>query len=79
VVRVVGLGTQDTFKEAQEFVVRYDMKSLPMLWDPTFASWRQLGVTGQPAAILFDRHGRPLDRWVGPFDENEVLDLVAKA
>jgi hypothetical protein len=60
-------------------VARHGIKSFRMLWDPTFASWRQLRVTGQPAAILFDRHGRPLDRWVGPFDENEVLDLAAKA
>jgi peroxiredoxin len=79
VVRVVGLGTQDSFEEAQEFVERHGTKSFSMLWDPSFASWRQLGITGQPAAILFDREGRPLERWVGPFDEGEVLDLARKA
>ena len=78
-VKVVGLGTQDSFEEAQKFVVRRGTTSFPMLWDPTFASWRRLGITGQPAAILFDREGRPLERWVGPFDEAEVLDLAGKA
>lgn len=53
--------------------------SFSMLWDPGFESWRQLGVTSQPAAILFDRAGRPLDRWLGPFDEGEVLDLAERA
>jgi peroxiredoxin len=76
---VIGLGTQDSFKEAQEFVQRHDMQSFPMLWDPTFTSWRQLGVTGQPAAILFDRQGQALKRWVGPFDEGEVIELARKA
>jgi hypothetical protein len=50
-----------------------------MLWDPTFMSWQQLGVTGQPAAILFDRDGRPLKRWVGPFDGDEVVGLARRA
>lgn len=58
---------------------RYGTKSFPMLWDPSFATWGELGVTGQPAAMLFDRQGRPLQRWVGPFDEDEVLDLARGA
>lgn len=50
-----------------------------MLWDPGFESWQRLGITAQPAAILFDRNGRPIERWLGPFDEAEVLDLARKA
>lgn len=45
-----------------------------MLWDPNLESWRQLGVTGTPTFALFDRQGRPLDAWVGLFDEDRVLD-----
>ena len=54
-VNVVGLGAQDTFKEAQEFVDRYGTKSFPMLWDPELESWRKLGVTGTPTFALFAR------------------------
>ena len=78
-VKVVGLGTQDTFEEAQEFVERGGIKSFSMLWDPTFESWLQLGITAQPAAILFDREGRPVDQWAGNFNEAEVLALAEKA
>ena len=78
-VKVVGLGTQDSFEEAREFVQRGGIKSFSMLWDPTFESWRQLGITAQPAAILFDREGRPLDQWAGSFDEAEVLERAGKA
>ena len=49
-----------------------------MLWDESLASWRQMEVTNQPAAILFDRHGQILDRWAGMFDEAEVLDLARR-
>ena len=74
-MRVVGLGTQDTFEEAQAFVARSGT-TFPMLWDPTFRSWRALGVTGQPAAMLVDRGGARVKMWFGRFDEGEVLDLA---
>lgn len=75
----MGLGTQDSFEEARDFVERYGTTSFPMLWDRGHDSWRRLGITGQPAAILFDRQGRPIDRWFGRFDEGEVLDLAREA
>ena len=78
-VKVVGLGAQDSFEEAQEFVERRGTRSFSMLWDPTFDSWRPLGITATPTAILFDGAGSPLKRWLGPFDEAEVLDLAGKA
>ena len=28
-----------------------------MLWDPTFESWSQLGISGQPAGMLLDANG----------------------
>lgn len=75
----MGLGTQDSFEEARDFVKRYGTTSFPMLWDRGDDSWRRLGISGQPAAILFDRHGRPIDKWFGQFDEAEVLDLARQA
>jgi len=48
-----------------------------MLYDESFESWSQLGIRGQPIAILFDTDGRGLTIWYGPFSESEVLDLAA--
>ena len=74
---VVGLGAQDTYEEALEFVDTYGTESFRMLYDASFESWSQLGIRGQPIAILFDREGRGNTIWYGPFDEDEVLELAA--
>ncbi len=50
-----------------------------MLWDPSFESWSELGILGQPAAILLDRQGRQLGNWFGRFDQQRVLDLAGSA
>ncbi|NNL48792.1 MAG: hypothetical protein HKO76_10560 [Acidimicrobiia bacterium] len=47
-----------------------------MLWDPGFESWQQLGVRGQPGAILFDETGTGRFQWFGSFDLEEVLMAV---
>jgi len=75
---VVGLGTQDTLTQAQDFVARYGT-TFQMLWDSSARSWRSLGIAGQPAAILFAPDGSELKRWLGPFDEAEVLRLAAQS
>ena len=77
-MKVVGLGTQDTFEEAQAFVAQY-RTTFRMLWDPTSRSWQALGIIGQPAAMLLDRNGARVKMWFGTFDEQEVVDLVGEA
>ncbi len=47
-----------------------------MLWDPTFDSWRQLGVTGQPAGMLLNPHGQILTSWRGGIPFNQVLEAI---
>ena len=74
---MVGLGGQDTYGEAVEFVERYGTKSFRMLYDESFQSWSDLGIRGQPVAILFDTEGKGQYTWFGPFDEDEVLELAA--
>jgi peroxiredoxin len=74
---MVGLGTQDSLALARDFVARYGT-TFTMLWDESFRSWRALGVTGQPAAVLLDPGGREVQRWVGPFPEAEVLRLASR-
>jgi hypothetical protein len=74
---VVGLGSQDDLARAQRFVADTGTDTVQMLWDPSGASWRHYGVTRQPAAVLVDSSGAALGSWLGRFDTDEVLDLVA--
>jgi len=73
---VVGLGAQDTLEEALDFVDKYGTTSFRMLYDDSFESWSQLGIRGQPIAILFNTEGRGHTIWYGEFDQDEVLDLA---
>lgn len=50
-----------------------------MLWDDSFVTWRALGIPGQPAAMLFTAEGKPLQKWIGPFDLNETLQAARDA
>ena len=50
-----------------------------MLWDPTFESWRQLGISGQPAGMLLDANGTILTSWRGAIPQSRVLDTVGAA
>ena len=74
-LRVIGLGTQDDLELARDFVADGGI-TFTMLWDETFESWVQLGIRGQPTAILFDADGTPLGTWNGFIDEDKVLDLI---
>lgn len=48
-----------------------------MLWDSTFESWRQLGISSQPAGMLLDSNGQILDQWRGDIPRDRVLEAVA--
>jgi hypothetical protein len=75
-LHVIGLGTQDDLEMANEFVDEFGITHT-LLWDESFQSWAELGVSLQPSAQLYDADGALLAEWLGPFDESEVLDLVA--
>ena len=49
-----------------------------MLWDGSSRSWLELGVRGQPTAILFAADGTRLKTWAGLFDLDEVLRLIGE-
>jgi peroxiredoxin len=74
-IQVVGLGTQDTLEEAREFVADRGT-TFTMLWDESFESWLELGVTSQPTAVLLTPDGTIMTGWVGRFPEDVVLDLA---
>jgi thioredoxin-related protein len=75
---VVGIGTQDNLKDAKKFVTRNKVKNVKMYWDASGTSWDYFGVLGQPAAILMDKDGNPVETWTGYLENDEVLAAIAK-
>ena len=73
---MIGVGTQDSLELAQAFV-QSTGTTFTMLWDPTFESWRQLGISGQPSGMLLDGNGTILAAWRGAIPEEQVLDVIA--
>ncbi len=78
-VTVVGLGSHGSPESAPRFVREHDMRSMRVLWDQDSYAWDKLRVPAEPVVIVFDRSGRELDRWFGPFDEDRVLRAAARA
>ena len=76
-LRVVGLGTQDDFAEAEEFVDKHGIENIEMFWESGFESWNHFEVRSQPTAILLDTDGTPIIGWSGSFDEDKLLEEVA--
>ena len=74
---MIGLGTQDSLGEAEAFAETYGT-TFTMLWDESFRSWIELGVTSQPTAILLTADGTIITGWIGRFPEDTVLDLAAE-
>jgi len=60
---------------ANEFADTFDITHT-LLWDQSFQSWAQLGVSLQPSAKLYGADGELLAEWLGPFDEEDVLELI---
>jgi len=75
---VVGLGTQDDLGMAEDFVQAYGTTSFLMLWDPSFESWIELGINGQPAGMLVSSGGELIGQWRGGIPEEAVLEAVAE-
>ena len=78
-VTMVGLGTQDDLAYAEGFLRDTGVTTPQMLWDPSFESWAQLGISAQPSWILVDGSGELLGTWVGPLPETEVLAAARAA
>lgn len=51
--------------------------TIKMLWDPGRESWDALGIRSQPSALLLSTDGRILRKYIGPFDEADVLSRIA--
>ena len=76
---MVGLGTQDSLSDAEDFVENFGTASFTMLWDESFETWIEIGITSQPSAVLLAADGTPITGWIGPFPDDEVLRLAAES
>ena len=72
---MIGVGTQDDLDYAENFV-QSTGTTFTMLWDSTFQSWNQLGITGQPAWMLMNRYGQILEQGRGGIPESRVLEKI---
>jgi thioredoxin-related protein len=75
-VNVIGLGTQDSAKDAVAFRARHKIKVTTMLWDASGDSWAKLGVLGQPAWVLMDKSGKTLGASTGSIPYADILKAV---
>jgi hypothetical protein len=75
---VIGVGAQDSYDYALDFVAATGTTSFPMVWDESFESWRELGIAGQPQGRLLDQNGQMLGGWAGRIPEEDVLATIAE-
>ena len=72
---MIGVGTQDDLDYAEDFV-QSTGTTFTMLWDPTFQSWNQLGITGQPAWMLLNRYGQIIDQGRGDIPDDRLPNAI---
>lgn len=75
-VNVVGVGTQDSFGQAEDFVAKHNLTTPTMVWDESFTSWTDMGITSMPTWILFGPDGKQLLRWAGQFPESDITAKI---
>jgi thiol-disulfide isomerase/thioredoxin len=78
-IKVVGIGTQDDQAYAEEFLSTTGVNTPQMLWDPSFESWRVMGITAQPTWVLVRGDGSLITGWVGGFPEQQILSAIQSA
>ncbi len=73
---VVGIGTQDDLEYAKSFLVDTGVTTPLMLWDESFESWREIGITAQPTWILVRGDGSFIQGWIGGLPQEQILELL---
>ncbi|WP_422768740.1 TlpA family protein disulfide reductase [Plantactinospora sp. WMMC1484] len=65
-VRMVGLAVRDSEVALRALLERTGARDLAVLADPAGSTAVDWGVRGVPETFLLDRHGRIVDRMIGP-------------
>ena len=73
---MVGLGTQDDLRQAQQFLRRHKLSSVRLLWDATGVSWVRLRLAAQPAWLLIAANGTVAGSDLGAIPYRAVLDAI---
>jgi len=78
-VQVIGLGAQDNFATARDFVDRGALMTPDMLWDPSFSTWQSFGVTANSQLIVLSPDLMQGSSLIYGFNETQrqaILELV---
>lgn len=79
-MQVIGLGAQDDFALARDFIDRGGLTTPDMLWDPSFSTWQTFGVTANSQMIVLSPDLSQGSTLIFGFDEakrEQILELVS--
>jgi hypothetical protein len=78
-VQVIGLGAQDDFPYAREFLESGGLATPTLLWDPSLATWQAFGVRANSQMMVVSPDLTQGSSLIYGFDESQreaILDLV---
>lgn len=76
---MIGLGAQDDFGQARDFLDRTGVETPDMLWDPSFGTWQAFGVQANSQMMVVSADLQQGSNLTFGFDESQqqaILDLV---
>lgn len=76
---ILGLGAQDDYDQAVDFLGDTGTQNLEMVWDKTGKSWVHFKVTNQPTVVVVDADGRITKKWFREFDAEGILAAAGLA
>jgi hypothetical protein len=79
-VQVIGMGAQDDFGQARDFLDRTGVATPTMLWDPSFATWQAFGVQANSQMMVVSpdlAQGSSLLYGFNDDQQDAILDFVA--
>ena len=77
---MIGLGAQDSFAYALDFLDHTGVETPTMLWDAGRTTWRAFGVTANSQMIVMSPDLEQGSNLIYGFDQNQrdaILELVA--
>ena len=78
-IQVVGVGAQDDFDLAVDFVTSTGVETPDMIWDPSFETWSHFGVRINSQMMLVNADltsGTDLFYGFGDADRQRILDTL---
>lgn len=78
-MQVIGLGAQDDFAYAREFIDSGGLETPAMLWDPSFATWQAFGVQANSQMMVISPDLEQGSSLIYGFDEGQreaILELI---